>query len=188
MSVDEELDKLQKLRDAGTITDEQYERAKAKLLDGEPPVADLAPNEPLPAPVERRPRRRDRDEVDEYEEEDRRPRRARKKKARDWATVLHLSLFAGHAVPFGGIIAPIVIWQTQKDEMPELDEHGKNAVNWILTFIIGCVVFGLLSFVLVGIPFLIALLVMNVVFPVIAAVKASEGRVWRYPLSISFFK
>lgn len=182
MSVDEELDKLGKLRDAGTITDEQYERARNKLLGVEPPVADEVP--PAPPPV---PRRRDRDEYDDSEDE-RRPRSGRKKKVRDWSMVLHLSLLAGHTVPLGGIVAPILIWQLQKDEMPELDEHGKNAVNWIITSVIGFVVFGLLSLVLVGIPFLIALGVASVVFPVIAAVKASEGRTWRYPLSIPFFK
>lgn len=181
MTADEELDTLRKLRDAGTITDEQYERARTRLLDGEPPVADEAP--PAPPPV---PRRRDRDEGDD--EGERRPRSGRQKKVRDWSMVLHLSLLAGHTVPLGGIVAPILIWQLQKDEMPELDEHGKNAVNWIITSVIGFVVFGLLSLVLVGIPFLIALAVASVVFPVIAAVKASEGRTWRYPLSIPFFK
>jgi uncharacterized Tic20 family protein len=102
--------------------------------------------------------------------------------------VLHLSLFAGHIVPFGGIVAPIVIWQTQKEEMPELDPHGKNAVNWIISSVIYLCVFGLLSLVLIGIPFLVAVLVLNVVFPIIAAVKANEGKVWRYPLSITFIK
>jgi uncharacterized Tic20 family protein len=183
VSVDDELDALRKLRDAGTITDEQYERARRRLLNGEPPEAAPVPAAPLD---ERHPRRARDDFDDEYEE--RRPRRARRKRVRDWAMVLHLSLLAGHTVPLGGLIAPIVIWQTQKDEMPELDPHGKNAANWVLTFLLGCAVFGLLSFVLIGIPFLAVLLVLNVVFPVIAAVKASEDRVWRYPLSITFFK
>lgn len=183
MSVDEELDKLRKLRDAGTITDEQYDRARNKLLDGEPPVADEVRDSPPPPREERRPRRRDRDEVDGYDDPER-----RRKKVRDWAVMLHLSLFAGHAIPFGGVIAPVVIWQTQKDELPELDEHGKNAVNWVITSVVGFVVFGLLSLVLIGIPFLIALAVLNVVFPVIAAVKANEGRAWRYPMTIPFLK
>lgn len=184
MSVDEELDKLQKLRDAGTITDEQFERARTKLLDANPdaPVeAAIAEPEHAPARDARRPRRRDRDELDDY---DRRP----KKKVREWATVLHLSLFAGHVVPFGGILAPLIIWQTQKEEMPELDQHGKNAMNWVITFVIALCVFIPLSFVLVGIPFLIAAVVMNVVFPIMAAVKANEGQVWRYPLSFTFIK
>lgn len=181
MSVDDELDKLRKLRDAGTITDEQYERARVKLLDGEgAPSAE-------PEPEERRPRRRDRAEVDEFDDEDRAPRRSRKK-VRDWATVLHLSLFAGHIVPMGGIIAPIIIWQTQKDEMPELDAHGKNAVNWIISFVIYAVISAILCLVVIGFVLLPIVIVLNIVFPIIAAVKANEGKVWRYPLSISFFK
>lgn len=171
MSVDEELDKLQKLRDAGTITDEQFERARAKLLDGEP--------EGRSERDERRPRRRD--EPDEY---DRRPR----KKVREWSMILHLSLFAGHIVPGGGIVAPIVIWQTQKDEMPEIDAHGKNAVNWIISFIIYMIVSAILCLVFIGFVLLPIVLVLNVVFPIIAAVKANEGEVWKYPLSIPFFK
>ena len=140
-----------------------------------------------PEPEERRPRRREREEPDGFDDEDRAPQRP-SKRVREWATVLHLSLFAGHIVPGGGIIAPIVIWQTQKDEMPELDQHGKNAVNWVITFVIFLCVFGLLSFVLIGIPFLIALLALNVVFPIIAALKANEGKVWKYPLAITFIK
>ena len=45
MSVEDELDKLKKLHDAGTITDEQYERAKAKLLAEEPVLAEEAHDE-----------------------------------------------------------------------------------------------------------------------------------------------
>lgn len=186
MSVEDELDKLKKLHDAGTITDEQYENARAKLLAEEPSAREEPRDEKREDNrEERRPRRRD--DIDEYEEDELAPRPPRKK-VREWSMVLHLSLFAGHLVPLGGIIAPIVIWQTQKDEMPELDQHGKNAVNWIITFVIFFCVFGLLSFVFIGIPFLIVLLALNVVFPIIAAVKANEGQVWRYPLSITFIK
>lgn len=178
MSVADELDKLKKLHDDGTITDEQYERAKAKLLDES--------REPAPED-KRRPRRRDPGSPDEFEDEASALQR-KEKKVREWATILHLSLFAGHLVPGGGIVAPLVIWQTQKDEMPELDEHGKNAMNWVITFVIGLFVFGLLSFFLIGLPFLFALLALNVVFPIIAAVKANEGKVWKYPLTITFIK
>jgi uncharacterized Tic20 family protein len=191
VSVEDELDKLKKLHDAGTITDEQYENARAKLL-AEVPVPyeeardDKAEDE-RDDREERRPRRRDRYEPDEYEEEERSPRR-RRKKAREWAMFLHLSLLAGHLVLLGGIIAPIIIWQTQKDEMPELDVHGKNAVNWIISTIIYALICIPLIFVVVGIPLLIVLGVLNIVFPIIAAVKANEGEVWRYPMTITFIK
>ena len=182
MSVADELDKLNAMRDDGTISHEQYERAKAKLLDKDGDARDEEERE------ERRPRRRRRDRDDEdYGEAELSPR-ARRKNVRDWCMVLHLSLFAGHAVPFGGIIAPIVIWQTKKDEMPELDEHGKNAVNWLLSAIIYALVCIPLCFIVVGFVLLFALAVLHVVFPIIAAVKANEGRVWKYPLAIPFFK
>jgi uncharacterized protein len=181
VSAEDELDKLKKLHDAGTITDEQYENAKAKLLAGEP-----APSEG--EREERRPRRRDGDELDEYDDEGERTPRRRRKKAREWAMLLHLSLLAGHVVPGGGIIAPIVIWQTQKEEMPELDQHGKNAVNWIISSIIYLLICVPLCFVIVGIPLLIVLGVLCVVFPIIAAVKANEGVVWRYPMTITFIR
>ena len=190
MSVAEELDKLKKMRDDGTITEEQYDRAVAELEDE---------REEARARV----RKRDRDDDDDEEREERRPRRLRsrddddeleelsprqlEKKGREWGMFLHLSLFAGHVVPFGGIIAPIVIWQTKKDELPKLDRHGKNAVNWIISSFIYAIVSGLLCLVFIGIPLVLALIVMNIVFPIIAAMKANEGRVWKYPLAIPFF-
>jgi uncharacterized Tic20 family protein len=175
MSVAEELDKLKKLHDDGTITNEQYERARAKLLGEEHDERD---------DEERRPRRRRRDELDEEERDPRVPR----KKVRDWCMLLHLSLFAGHTVPLGGIIAPIVIWQAKKDEMPELDQHGKNAVNWVISSLIYLAISIALCFVIIGIPLVIVLAVLNIVFPIIAAVKANEGREWKYPLAIPFFR
>jgi len=196
MSVADELDKLKKLHDAGTITDEQYERARAKLLDkeaeddeGEERKDDRKKRDEEDEELEeRRPRRwrRERDELDD-EEEDRYPRVPRKK-VREWCMLLHLSLLAGHAVALGGIIAPIVIWQVKKDEIPEIDVHGKNAVNWLITWIIYMAVSVALAFVIIGIPLLIAGGIAGIVFPIIAGLKANEGKVWKYPLAIPFLK
>ncbi len=105
-----------------------------------------------------------------------------------WAMFLHLSLLAGFVVPFAGLVAPIVIWQVKKTELPELDIHGKIVVNWIISAIIYAIVCFLLVFVIVGVPLLIALGVLGIVFPIIGAVKAGGGEVWRYPLSIEFLK
>ena len=100
---------------------------------------------------------------------------------------LHLSQFAGYVVPFAGFIAPIVIWQVKKHEMPELDLHGRIVANWMVSFMILLGLSYLLVFVLIGIPLLIALGVIAVAFPIIGAVKASQGEAWRYPGSMSFF-
>ena len=46
----------------------------------------------------------------------------------------------------------------------------------------------MLCFVLIGIPILILLWIMNTVFVIIASIKASEGKLYRYPLTIRFIK
>jgi len=45
----------------------------------------------------------------------------------------------------------------------------------------------MLFVVLIGIPLLIALAILAIVFPIVAAIKANNGQVWKYPLSIPFF-
>jgi len=111
---------------------------------------------------------------------------SRKRETDQWGMFLHLSTFLGYIVPLAGLIAPVVIWQVKKTDLPGLDQHGRNAVNFIISLFIYSIVSLLLTFVLIGIPMLLALSVVAVVFPIIAAVKASNGEVWRYPMSIPF--
>ena len=105
-----------------------------------------------------------------------------------WALFLHLSQLAGYIVPVAGWIVPILIWQLKKQEMPELDAHGKVVINWILSALIYGAVGIILVFVLIGIPILIVLMMLGIIFPIIGAVKADSGIVWNYPLSIKFFR
>ncbi|MEX2140885.1 MAG: DUF4870 domain-containing protein [Pirellulales bacterium] len=105
-----------------------------------------------------------------------------------WAMFLHLSLLAGFIIPFAGLVAPIVIWQLKKTELPEIDIHGKIVVNWIISAFIYAILCVILIFLIVGVPLLIALGILGVVFPIIGGLKASAGEVWRYPLSIDFLK
>ena len=65
--------------------------------------------------------------------------------------------------------------------------HGHRMMNWIISTIIFAVVGGVLCFVAIGVPILIILMILAVVFPIIAAVKANQGEVWDYPLTIKFF-
>jgi len=108
---------------------------------------------------------------------------------RQWAMFLHLSLLAGCVVPMAGLVAPIVIWQIKKTELPGIDAHGKVVMNWLLSALIYSVVSFILIFVfLIGIPLLLALGVLSIVFPIIGGIKANNGELWKYPLSIPFFK
>ena len=110
------------------------------------------------------------------------------REAKLWAMFLHFSLLGGYIIPLGGFIAPVIIWQLKKDELPMLDIHGKMAVNWLISSLIYGAVFFCLTFVLIGIPLLSILGVLGVLFPIIAGVKANNGEFWKYPLSLSILK
>jgi uncharacterized protein len=101
---------------------------------------------------------------------------------------LHLSQLANLIVPFAGIVIPIVIWQTQKDKTPALDAHGKMVVNWIISSVIYAVASIVLAFVLIGFLTLFAVAIMGIVFPIIGGIKANNGELWEYPLTIKFLK
>ena len=110
------------------------------------------------------------------------------KKTRETALFLHLSQFAGYLIPLAGLVVPIIIWQVKKNELPVIDAHGKNVANWMISEIIYGVIFAILSFVLIGIPLLMILGVLAIVFPIIGAIKGNNGEVWKYPGAIPFFK
>ncbi|HUR96460.1 MAG TPA: DUF4870 domain-containing protein [Pyrinomonadaceae bacterium] len=103
---------------------------------------------------------------------------------------LHLSQLANLIVPPVGIIAPIVIWQMKKDQIPALDAHGKMVMNWMITSVIYWFVSVILLFVfLLGLIPMIGLMIAGIAFPIIGAIKANNtGELWEYPLTIKFLK
>ncbi|MEE9407962.1 MAG: DUF4870 domain-containing protein [Polaribacter sp.] len=50
------------------------------------------------------------------------------------AFLIHISAFAGFIFPFGNIITPLIAWQTLKDRSAFLDEQGKEAVNFNISY------------------------------------------------------
>jgi len=107
---------------------------------------------------------------------------------RQWALICHLSALSGYFIPFGHLIAPIVIWSMKKEEMPMVDEHGKEVINFQISFTIWIIVAAIFVVLLIGIPMLIALGVLQVIFVIIGAIKADNGILYRYPLTIRFIK
>jgi uncharacterized Tic20 family protein len=107
---------------------------------------------------------------------------------RQMGMFLHLSQLAGVLVPFAGIVLPIVIWQTQKDKIPGMDAHGKMVVNWMISAAIYSVASIVLMLVLIGFLTFLAVIVMGIVFPIIGAIKANNGELWEYPLTIKLIK
>lgn len=110
--------------------------------------------------------------------------------AKQWAMLLHLSQLAGVLVPGLGLAAPIVIWQIKKAQFPELDPHGKMVTNWIISVLIYCVAASLLSVITCGFGALlfVPIAVVAIVFPILGGLKARDGLLWQYPLTIIFLK
>jgi uncharacterized Tic20 family protein len=111
------------------------------------------------------------------------------KDARMWAMLCHLAGLAGIILPASGnIVAPLIIWQIKKDNNPFIDEQGKEAVNFQISMSIYLIASIILSFICIGVPLIIATIIVFFVFLLIAAVKANNGYHYRYPLTMRFIK
>lgn len=83
-----------------------------------------------------------------------------------------------------GFIPALIIFLVAKDNFSK--ENAKNALNWQISSIIYMIVSFILIFVLIGFLLFPAVIILNLVFTIIATVKASNGETWKYPLAIPF--
>ncbi|MDR0338574.1 MAG: DUF4870 domain-containing protein [Planctomycetaceae bacterium] len=109
-------------------------------------------------------------------------------KPNTYCMLLHLSQLLVFCLPGFGIAIPILLWAIKKDQEQLVDQHGKIVINWLLTELIYFVAAAMLSFVIIGLLILPAVIIVGIVFPIIGGLKANDGIEWKYPLSISFFK
>jgi uncharacterized Tic20 family protein len=89
---------------------------------------------------------------------------------------------------FTSFIGPLVIYLVKKDESKFITDHAKESLNFQITLIIGYIIGGILSLILIGIVVLLALGVLNIVFIVVASIKAAEGKPYLFPFNIRFIK
>jgi uncharacterized Tic20 family protein len=85
-------------------------------------------------------------------------------------------------------VVPLVVWLVKKDDSPYLGRQSAEALNFQITMLIGWVVSSVLTVILIGFLLYLVVLVVNVVFCIIAAVKTSNGEEYRYPLAIRLIK
>ncbi len=93
---------------------------------------------------------------------------------RTWCVLCHASALLGlffHVL--GHLGGPLIVWLMKRGDSPEIDAHGKESLNFQISMLIYDAV-------------LIALWVLNTVLVIIASVKASEGKFYRYPFTIRF--
>lgn len=101
--------------------------------------------------------------------------------------ITHLSQLVTLVTGFGSLIVPLILWLTQKEKVYQMDEHGKNIINFQLSLIVYFIIciplillfgLGLLGFLVLGF--------ISIIFPIINAIKASNGETPKYPLTFNF--
>ena len=108
---------------------------------------------------------------------------------RTWNVLCHATALAGFFVPWAGhILGPLIVWLAKRNDSPEIDEHGKESLNFQISMLIYNVVAGVLCLVLIGFVILGILHILNLVLVIIASIQASEGKFYRYPLAIRLIK
>ena len=100
----------------------------------------------------------------------------------------HLSSFSGHFIPFGHIFGPLIVWCIKKDELPFVNDQGKEALNFQITMTLALIVAAISLLIVVGIVLLPGVWLFDVIVTIIAAVKANEGVPFRYPLTLRFIR
>lgn len=99
-----------------------------------------------------------------------------------WATLTHVGAI------FFSLLVPIVAYLVLRDRGQFIREHTRQALNFHITAAIAGFLSGLLTIVLIGLVLLPIIGVLVIVFSIMAAIAANQGRFYKYPLAIEFIK
>jgi uncharacterized Tic20 family protein len=106
---------------------------------------------------------------------------------RTWNILCHASALLGVFFHFPGhLLGPLIVWLAKRDDSPEIDAHGKESLNFQISMLIYNVIAAVFCLVLVGFFFLAVLWVLNAVLVIVASIQASDGKFYRYPITIRF--
>ncbi|GGW61821.1 hypothetical protein GCM10008085_11740 [Winogradskyella epiphytica] len=101
--------------------------------------------------------------------------------------ITHLSQLLTYVTGFGGLMAPLIIWATQKEQVDGMDAHGKSILNFQISILLYSLISIPLIFIVgLGILTLILVAILAFVMPIVNAIKASNGELPSYPLSLNF--
>lgn len=110
------------------------------------------------------------------------------KDERLWGMLCHLLSFSGYLIPFGSVLGPLIVWMIKKDDMPFVNDQGKESLNFQLTMLIAVIISAILCLVLIGFLMLGVVLIFQIVVVIMASIKANDGVKYRYPYTIRFIK
>ena len=109
------------------------------------------------------------------------------KENRQLLVITHLSQLITLLIGFGSLLLPLFLWMTQKEKIYAMNEHGKRIVNFQLSLLVySLICIPLILLLGLGLLGLIVIGIIAIVFPIINAIKASNGETPQYPLSLNF--
>jgi hypothetical protein len=110
------------------------------------------------------------------------------KDERTWAMLCHFSTYIGFIFPFGNIIVPLIIWLSKREDLPLVEDQGREVLNFQISMTIYFIISGILCIILIGIPILIGLIIFDFIITIVAAISANDGKCYRYPINLRLIK
>ncbi len=107
---------------------------------------------------------------------------------RSTATIAHLVTFAGYLVPFSNVLGPLLVYLVQRRKSAYVAEHAVEALNFQISWTVYLVCSLLLTALLVGYVFIFLLCLLDLIVTLKAALRASRGEAYRYPLTFRFVR
>src|SRR5207253_10183606 len=92
--------------------------------------------------------------------------------------------FAGLVTVYGSLRRRLIIRSTNHQNSTYIYANDKVSLNFQISILIWNAIAAILIIVLIGIPILIPLHILNIIFVIVASIQASEGKLYRYPLAI----
>lgn len=83
------------------------------------------------------------------------------------------------------LLAPLIIYVIKKDESPFVASHAKESLNFQITVIIIIII---LFITVIGILLIWIVGIVSLVLVIMATIRASEGKLYRYPFSFRLIK
>ena len=102
-----------------------------------------------------------------------------------WGMLAHLLSFVAAYIALG-FVAPLVVLLVFGPRSAYVRAQAVESLNFNLSWLLYAIVAGILVIIGIGLLILLALGIAYVVLVVIASVRANNGQLYRYPLTIRF--
>lgn len=106
------------------------------------------------------------------------------REARTWGMLAHLLSLLGYLVVLGHILPPLIVYLAKKDQDEFVADQARESLNFQITMLLLALVCLPLVCLGIGILLLVLLGLYQLVFVIVASMRANDGVRFRYPLTL----